>query len=232
MPALASRPTTDVVSALVTDLDTKGFACIPGYFTEFQLRRMQSFVDAAMVRSNNQYVHFNGAEAVAGSGLEDLAADADFRELLSEIYERGVKKPAPRDAPFYQVLRCLSGQSGQRNSLIFHYDSYVITALVPIRIPESGATGDLLMYPNTRGIRKYYWMNVLDKVLLDNVVSQKLLRYAARHNRIAPKHVKMTPGNLYVFWGYRSIHTNEPCDPDKVRATALFHLINPHKMGK
>jgi hypothetical protein len=38
----------------------------------------------------------------------------------------------------------------------------------------------------------------------------------------------MKPGNLYLFWGYRSIHTNEPCDPDKIRATALFHYVDPH----
>ena len=40
--------------------------------------------------------------------------------------------------------------------------------------------------------------------------------------------IKLKPGNLYLFWGYRSIHTNEPCDPDKTRATALFHYVDPH----
>jgi hypothetical protein len=40
--------------------------------------------------------------------------------------------------------------------------------------------------------------------------------------------IKMVPGNIYFFWGYRSIHANEACDPTKVRATALFHFANPH----
>jgi len=38
----------------------------------------------------------------------------------------------------------------------------------------------------------------------------------------------MIPGDLYFFWGYRSVHTNMPCDPDKVRAPALFHFGDPH----
>ena len=37
---------------------------------------------------------------------------------------------------------------------------------------------------------------------------------------------------MYFFWGYRSIHTNEPCDPDKLRATALFHYGDPHRNSK
>ena len=41
--------------------------------------------------------------------------------------------------------------------------------------------------------------------------------------------IKMVPGNLYLFWGYRSVHTNEPCDPASIRATALFHYANPHQ---
>jgi hypothetical protein len=88
--------------------------------------------------------------------------------------------------------------------------------------------GDLLMYPNTRKVRKTYLRNALDKVMLDNPISQRILRTAVNTERFSPKRIKMQPGNLYFFWGYRSIHTNEPCDADKVRATALFHFANPH----
>jgi hypothetical protein len=66
-------------------------------------------------------------------------------------------------------------------------------------------------------------------VLLDNRLTQKLLRRTVERDPSRPTRVKMQPGNLYLFWGYRTIHTNEPCDPDKVRATALFHYANPHQ---
>jgi hypothetical protein len=216
------------VSSLVAELDTKGFGCIPNYIPTGDLKRMQSFVSEAIEKSGNEYVHFNGPEKVAGSGLEELASSERFQKLVHDVYERGTGKPAPNDS-FYQVLRCLAGNSGQKNSMIFHYDSYVVTALVPIHIPSSGKAGDLLMYPNTRKIRKAYLLNAVDKVLVDNPLSQRLLRASVETNRLSPVRIKMQPGSLYFFWGYRSIHTNEPCDPDKVRATALFHYMNPHK---
>jgi len=215
------------VSQLVTDLDTKGFGYIPDYVPSADLQRMQRFVSGAMVKSNHEYIHFNGPDSVTGSGLEDLARSPRFQKLMHDLYEHGTGKIAPKEG-FYQVLRCLSGSTGQKNSLIFHYDSYVVTALIPIEIPVSGETGDLLMYPNTRKVRGSYLRNAIDKVLIDNPITQRLLRATVNSKKLAPVRIKMQPGNLYFFWGYRSVHTNARCDPDKVRATALFHFANPH----
>jgi hypothetical protein len=39
----------------------------------------------------------------------------------------------------------------------------------------------------------------------------------------------MQPGDLYFFWGYQSLHGNEPCYASSVRATALFHFADPHE---
>lgn len=215
------------VELLIADLETRGFACIPDYISPEDLARMQAFVSQAMAESGNEYVHFNGPRSVAGSGLEELGQDPQFRQLIFDLYELGSGRPAV-EQEFYQVLRCLCGKSGQRNSLIFHYDSYVVTALVPIAIPSEGKAGDLLMYPNTRRIRGRYAANVVDKILLDNLITQRFLRGRIDKRLLSPMRIQMKPGNLYFFWGYRSIHTNEPCDPDKLRATALFHYMNPH----
>jgi hypothetical protein len=38
----------------------------------------------------------------------------------------------------------------------------------------------------------------------------------------------LVPGTIYFFWGYRSLHANQPCDPEFRRATALFHFGDPH----
>jgi hypothetical protein len=114
------------------------------------------------------------------------------------------------------------------HSWLFHYDSYVVTILIPIEIPTTGQTGDFLIIPNTRPIRGNRAANLVDKVLLDNRATQWMLRVFTAIGVIRPTRIKMVPGNAYFFWGYRSVHTNEPCDPDQVRATALFHYVNPH----
>jgi hypothetical protein len=218
----------NVVASLVKDLNTQGFACIPSYLQPQDLDRMQNFARNAVKSAGNEYVHFVGPQSVTGSGLEELADCRAFRSLIHRVFEMGTGEIAKKEE-FYQVLRCLTGSTGQKNSLIFHYDSYVITALVPIHIPDDGLAGDLLMYPNTRGIRHTYAANVVDKVLLDNPATQWALRTRVNASWLKPLRIKMQPGGLYLFWGYRSIHTNEPCDPDKLRATALFHYHNPHK---
>ena len=216
------------VRQLAHDIETKGVACICNYLPKADLERMQRFVNGTIAQRGREYVHFNGPDAVRGSGLEELAHDPRFVRLMHDLYRCGTGNP-PVKAEFYQVLRCLAGNSGRKNSLIFHYDSYVVTALVPILIPKEGLSGDLLLYPNTRRIRAAYLFNAIDKVLLDNPVTQGVLRACVNRNGVGPLRVKMMPGNIYFFWGYRSIHTNEPCDADKVRATAIFHYANPHR---
>jgi hypothetical protein len=88
--------------------------------------------------------------------------------------------------------------------------------------------GDFLLFPNTRKVRSNYASNLLDKVLLDNKITQSILRKRAKAGDLSLTRIEMIPGNLYLFWGYRSIHTNEPCDPEAVRATVLFHFADPH----
>ena len=211
------------VAELVRELDSAGFACLPDYLDREHLARMQRFVGAAMQKSGNEYISFGGPVEVAGSGLDELYHAPPFGRLLRSVYEQGTGRPAPQQE-IYHVLRCLSGQSGQKHAWTFHYDSYVVTALIPIQIPTEGRAGDLLLFPNTRRIRPAYLLNAMD-----NRLTQRVLRASVERERLKPLRIRMQPGNLYFFWGYRTVHTNEPCDTDKVRATALFHFANPHR---
>ena len=115
---------------------------------------------------------------------------------------------------------------------MFHYDSYVLTALLPVAVPDEGRRGDLLMIPNTRGIRRLYLSNVLDKIAVDNRITQTILRMDACQRMLNAVAIKFRPGTMYFFWGYRCIHTNEPSDHDKLRATALFHYGDPHRNSR
>jgi len=215
------------IEALVSEIEKTGFATIPGYIDSETLSSMQGFVADAVSRSAGEYVAFTGPESVSGSAFGDLGANSSFRAIIERVFEVGTGQKPPRQE-FYQVLRCLTGRGSKKNSFLFHYDSYVVTALIPVQIPSTGLRGDLLMLPNTRRIRGRYISNVIDKIILDNALSQFLLRKLFAWGWLKVTKIRMVPGNLYLFWGYRSIHTNEDCDPDKVRATALYHFGNPH----
>lgn len=217
----------DQVRQLVKEIEVDGFGVIKSYLPADALVRVQNFVERSVAEAGGEYVGFTGKQSVAGTVLDELSDPGPFETLLKRIYEAGTAKTAPKQS-LYQVLRCLKGQSGLRHSMIFHYDSYVVTALVPILIPSSGQAGHLVMVPNFRRIRSSYLQSALDKVFLDNRFTQKLLRWAYEKGWLGMKQVAMVPGDLYFFWGYRTIHANEACDPAHIRATALYHFGDPH----
>lgn len=217
----------DAIRQIFNEIEATGFSCIPHYIEQRDLHQMQAFVSSAVSRSDHEYVVFNGSEAVPGTGIDELAESEKFQSIFSRLYALASSRPAPQ-VKFYQILRCLTGKGAARHSLIFHYDSYLITALIPVTIPTVGKRGDFLLFPNRRRVRAYYATNLLDKLLLDNKITQFLLRTLTRSGNASLTRIELVPGNAYFFWGYRSVHTNEACDPEAVRATALFHFADPH----
>lgn len=231
-PALL-RPSTPAAIGLTDpalvarQIDREGFAVIEGYVARQALQAAQEFVRQAVAANGGNYLAFTGPDRLGGTFLQDWPRDPAFLALCRGIYESSFGQPAPIPA-FYQVLRCLSGSRAAANSLNFHYDSYLLTALIPILMPERGQSGDLLIMPNTRRLRASYALNFLDKIALDNPLSQAVLRGLYRRGHRSIRRLKLRPGNLYLFNGYRSIHTNEACDPDAIRATAILHYVDPH----
>jgi hypothetical protein len=226
------------VHGLVAEVDRTGFAVLPHYLSPDALAELQRFVASAVETGGGEYKVFTGKEAVEGTLLAELAEDPAFQSLIRRIYEGAARRPAP-DQSIYQVLRCLAGETGLKECFIFHYDSYVVTLLLPILIPSRGPRGDLVIAPNLRRIRKSYVRNLADKLLVDNGLTQRVLRALYRSGLLKLKQVEMNPGDLYIFWGYRTLHTNEPCDVESIRSTALYHFGDPHaddplrrKMGR
>ena len=217
----------ETIIDLVTDMNRVGYGVLPRYLEPTDLEDLRQFVETAVAAAGGEYVVFTGEEAVAGTLLEKLSASPAFVNLLHQVYDQGSGRPAPNQS-LYQVLRCLKGKSGLKHAFRFHYDSYVVTALLPVIIPSQGSAGHLVMAPNRRPVRSSYVFNLLDKIILDNPATQFLLRHAFRSGLLKLKQIRLVPGNLYLFWGYRSVHANEPCDLDKIRATTMFHFGDPH----
>lgn len=220
----------DVVR-IAADMSRQGYAVLGQFVSEQELEPVRALIHASVSAAHGEYVDFRGPDALEGTILSALPEAASFKDLCRRLYELGTGRAAP-EVEFYQVLRCLQGRAGQTRSWYFHYDSYVVTALLPVAIPSEGPRGDLLMIPNTRPLRRLYLANLLDKMLIENSLAQTVLRSITRRKRFNTASIQLHSGNVYLFWGYRSIHTNEACDPDKLRATALFHYGNPHERSR
>lgn len=215
------------VDRFASDIDRQGFAVISSYVSNEIIARLSVLVTKIVEQNGGEYAVLTGATEISGTLLDTIGKTPQLNTLLRRVYAAGTGKTPPAQS-LYQVLRCISGQTGLHQAYFFHYDSYVVTALLPIIIPKEGRTGDLVMKPNTRRVRSSYLYNLFDKIIVDNKIVQKLFKYQAIDRRGGFKNVRIVPGNLYLFWGYRSLHANEPCDPEKIRATALFHFGDPH----
>jgi hypothetical protein len=217
----------ETVRRLVAEMNDIGVASLPDFLPAHDLQALQALVVAAVARSGGEYVVFTGSEPVGGTVLQALADSAVFASLIRRVYEAGAGRPAPQQR-LQQVLRCLAGRTGQRETCLFHFDSYVLTLVLPIVLPQRGGGGRLLIAPNIRQVRTCYPLNLIDKVLVDNRLTQWVLQRRLRSPKTLFRRIEMTAGHLYLFWGYRSLHATEPCDPADIRSTAVFHFADPH----
>jgi len=215
------------IRTLVDTIEHSGYAVIPRFIGADDLSELREFVRESVSQAGNKYVVLNGYAPVAHTALGAITRSPAVKRLCVRAFEQLTSRPGP-DPEYYQILRCLTGETGVQNSMNFHFDSYVLTLLLPIEVPAGKDSGELFVLPNVRAVRRWYTSNLLDKMLLDNPLSQWLLRTMARRHPRRFVRIVLEPGNLYLFWGYRSIHANAPCDADKIRATALFHYADPH----
>lgn len=220
--------TDDEISRIAQNMDRDGYDVIEDYLSSEEMAPLREFAEAKVREAGGEYVALVGPAEVSETLLSELPQSSEFSNLCQRLCKAQTKGQLPK-GEFYQVLRCIQGTTGKDHCNRFHYDSYVVSAIIPVSIPDVGMRGDLMLLPNTRKIRKSYFVNMFDKFLIDNAFSQWALRTAVRLGLPGFARIHMRPGNLYLFCGYRSIHANEGCDPDKLRATAVFHYGDPHK---
>jgi hypothetical protein len=212
---------------LVKEINRAGYAVLPQYVGPEEIDQLRVFVRETVASAGGGYAALTGYAPIANTSLGAMATSASLKSVFRRVYELAASRPAKNDE-YHQVLRCLTGETGLRHSMQFHFDSYLVTGLLPIEVPTGKQNGELILLRNVRPIRARYVTNLADKVLLDNPLTQYILRNIAARHADRFVRIPLKPGDLYFFWGYRSVHTNAPSDTDKVRATALFHFGDPH----
>ena len=219
----------DTTSArLATDMNKQGYAVLEEALRPEVLQELRNYVEEQAQRHNHQYFAYHGQDQLAGSRLAAAAASTDFRRLLALLHQQGSGEQASSDQVF-PVLRCVQGHSGVKESNAFHFDATLLTLLVPLFIPDQGKDrGDLVVFPNLRKVRGNVVLNALEKTFYQNSLSRRVMGWCIERGWLKPQLLRMVPGNVYFFWGYRSLHANQPCDPAHRRATALFHYGDPH----
>lgn len=226
MAILTSDPDPRAIAGLLDDL---GFVCIENAIDSAWLDRARGYVQHLVAEKGERYFALNWPSREAGSPAAEIVDDPRLRILLESLVRLGCPR-AGLDKEIYNVLRIVTGDSiGDKKSLAYHYDNAVVTALVPLLIPkgETRRAGELLAYPNRRRFRPAAMINVAEKALVQSDWYRRRITEGLPSGDL-PEIRMLEPGNLYLFWGYRTYHANFPVTPGMVRATLLLHHGDPH----
>ncbi|AHF66954.1 MULTISPECIES: hypothetical protein [Pseudomonas] len=216
------------IQHLANDIDAQGFTTLTNILSDTDLEQLRAFTDSQASKHPGEYFAYHGEKSLGESLLASLWSDPTFKQLMASLYRHAALQESPSEQIF-PVLRCIQGSQGVRESNCFHFDASLVTALIPIYIPVDGEEcGDLMLFTNARKLRNNVARNVVEKALLQNRFSRWLTCAAINRGWLRPTVLKLQPGNIYLFWGYRSLHANQPCSPGLKRATAILHFGDPH----
>jgi hypothetical protein len=218
--------------ALAQSMDESGVGVLHDVVPPSIIAKLRSGVADLIEQNGARYYGFSNAEWVRGTCLAPLFEDAGLHALLRQLYVRKMGAPPPSDR-ILPVMRVLTGEQGIRHSNNFHYDSYVISILLPVLIPDAPnePPGNLVMFPNLRNARRSVLLNIAEKLLVEKLLA-RLWRLPIVQKWFSATVVTLTPGNLYFIWGMRSLHANQACAPSRVRCTVLLHFGDPHESSR
>ena len=159
-----------------------------------------------------------------------LINEKNFELKINSIISKVLKENNINDyeKPNYKVLRVVSGEQQKKQAYLYHFDAHLITILIPIIIPnnKSGKNGDLVLFPNLRKMHKNLFLNILQKLLFQNIISRTILNINLFRKIFKYKVLKIKPGNIYMFFGFKSLHANLEIETFSTRATLLIHCYD------
>jgi hypothetical protein len=163
-----------------------------------------------------------------GSPAHQLVSDPALQQLLRETAKLRLPK-AVAAQPIHCNIPVRAGTGRQYRSHLFHYDTSILTMLVPIYIPRAalGSCGELAAFGNKRPFRRSVASHLVDLILTYNSMYRRRVAKAVLD---APeKHiVDFEPGDACIFWGYRTYHGNLTCAPGQLRASLVLQYGQVH----
>ncbi len=213
------------------ELDRRGLFRFEQVVDPGWLAAARDEVGSYLAEHGHHYYFLDGSNASADGAVSAMAHDVTMRGLLDGLVRRAnLTVGGGEDELIRATLNIYAGPVRENDPFCFHYDASIVTAIVPLIIPDNGPgnSGEFVIYPNKRPFRRTVAANILEKAATQN----RLYRaHVARQYRRQPAGhtVAVQPGDIYLFWGYRGFHGNLPCAPGSVRATLILHYGNPHE---
>jgi len=207
-----------MLQKLHTDLDKKGIAVLENFIHPDFLADLRSSVDDLTPLAYKSGKRKPLIEELRNTRYWEITYSDFMTGLANDIL-----------APFnvhldagdvHPVVGIHVGDLGQDYRDNWHFDATYLTMAMPIIMPPPATAGDgkFRIWPNVRPFsqsskwNRFYW----------NLSKSKLLRKLYRSYAI-----NFIPGNLYFFYGFRSLHGTEDLNPRDLRANCLMNFGGP-----
>ena len=218
----------------IKKLENEGFYCFKNLLSNNEINSLIELVRKKLNENNKKYF-FLADQKLNNTIINNYKFISKFEELFKNLSLNLNLKNFDKQK-IYKVLRVITGNKNEKESYRYHFDAHLFTVLVPIIIPkrENSNNGNLIIFPNIRKIIKSLLLNIIQKIFFQNRITKFLLKnnYIYK-NKVTLLNLK--PGNVYIFYGYRTLHGNQSIDPRDVRATLLLHfydIFNDSKLIK
>jgi len=208
------------------DLDSHGLVRLRGVIPPEWLAAARADIDHYLARhgaGEHSLVDTDhwGCPTIAG-----LAGDDRVESFLDSLASFPEGAGAGYAGYRQRVLRILDGSAVDSPPFDWHYDANAVTMLVPIVVPDDGS-GQLAMFPDHRPHRRWATFGALERLLVHSKPYGRLLRRRYDSDPSAFT-VQLTPGDVYLFRGYRSLHATLPWPTNTLRVTLLLQYGHPY----
>jgi hypothetical protein len=208
-----------------SELERTGLVRLPGVVPPEWLAEARADVDGFLSRHGSGEHSLVDADRWDCPTIAELAVDERVESFLHSLTPPPASA-APGFAGYRQrVLRILDGSAVDSPPFDWHYDANAVTMLVPVVVPDGA--GDLALFPDHRPHRRSATVDAAERLLVHNGVYGRTLRRRFDANPSAFT-VHLTPGDVYVFRGYRSLHATLPWPTDTLRVTLLLQYGHPY----
>ena len=208
-----------------------GFYVSEDIISEKDLEKLKNFLNNKLIEFPNR--NFRLYE---DSLKNSIITDTKFEEKINNLINKVLKENdvSSFNRPNYKVLRIVSGKKQKKQAYLYHFDAHLITILIPILIPnnKNNLNGDLVLFPNLRKLHKNILLNIIQKIFFQNILIRRLLSTYFFKKLFNYKFLKIKPGNLYMFFGFNSLHGNLEIEESSTRATLLIHAYDVFEKSK
>lgn len=208
------------------DLDRRGLVPLDGVITSEWLNAARTEVNAYLAEHGSREHSLVDVDSWECPTIQALAVDPHVEAFLHSLASFPESAGADYAGYRQRVLRILDGSGVDSPPFDWHYDANAVTMLVPIVIPADG-TGRVAMFPDHRPHRPSATLSAAERLLVHNQMYGRRMRRRYEGDPSAFT-VPLTPGDAYLFRGYRALHATLPWPKDTLRVTLLLQYGHPY----